>query len=258
MILKPNDWVPHTKITHSFDNGSSAMTNLAVAAAQRSQQQGEGRWLVDTLENNDSDEDSDVIGELASGIKQHVEDKNTTDQLNNASMDALADQLYTIVPTINENQAIGFDDQDSDDSNVEIDVNNSTKPDRRKSNHGATQRNSYSKDQKLAAIGMRDQGKCSDEISFSLGVPKSNVEKWCSAKGREKIMKDLYRTAVSQNPRGYTNPKSNDMLSFPIQSTGIKILISATYIVIYFSCREFKQSEYSKSILDVNLANTWK
>lgn len=71
-------------------------------------------------------------------------------------------------------------DSDSDSSVGRHDIE--PKTDRRRFNRGTQQRKSYSKDTKLSVIGMRDQGKCTDEISMTMGIPKSNVEKWCSAK----------------------------------------------------------------------------
>lgn len=54
--------------------------------------------------------------------------------------------------------------------------------DRRKLNHGAPTRKSYSKEVKRRSIALRDSGLSVDEIAKILDTAKSNVEKWCSAK----------------------------------------------------------------------------
>lgn len=62
------------------------------------------------------------------------------------------------------------------------------KEDKRRFNRGLDQRRSYLKEEKIFVMLMKDTGKTADEISNSTGVSKSNVEKWCSEKVREKML----------------------------------------------------------------------
>lgn len=65
------------------------------------------------------------------------------------------------------------------------------KVDKRKTNHGASHRRSYSKEDKLKCIKLRfEENKTTEEIAKIMVTAKSNVEKWCSAKVRKILLDD--------------------------------------------------------------------
>lgn len=72
------------------------------------------------------------------------------------------------------------------------------KEDKRKFNRGLDQRRSYLKEEKIFVMLMKDAGKSAEDISHLTGVSKSNVEKWCSDKVREKVLIKFKNT--TRNP----------------------------------------------------------
>mmetsp|Transcript_8074 Transcript_8074/g.17571 ORF Transcript_8074/g.17571 Transcript_8074/m.17571 type:complete len:346 (+) Transcript_8074:493-1530(+) len=76
----------------------------------------------------------------------------------------------------------------TDNSTVVSVYSHEGKEDRRKFNRGRDQRKSYSKEQKLAVIEMRDTGLTFIAIAARTGMIRANIEKWCSDLTRRKIM----------------------------------------------------------------------
>eukprot|EP00595_Chromulina_sp_UTEXLB2642_P002980 CAMPEP_0196768030 /NCGR_PEP_ID=MMETSP1095-20130614/42263_1 /TAXON_ID=96789 ORGANISM="Chromulina nebulosa, Strain UTEXLB2642" /NCGR_SAMPLE_ID=MMETSP1095 /ASSEMBLY_ACC=CAM_ASM_000446 /LENGTH=382 /DNA_ID=CAMNT_0042137045 /DNA_START=473 /DNA_END=1621 /DNA_ORIENTATION=- len=179
------------------------MANLASLASQRSAIEtskqgisgGDGLWLVKQVndtdnDDNDSETDSDRSATL-NRIEDTISANQPTEEIETSVTTTALDSLANIITT---NEPIVQANNSSSDNSVGLD--------RRKFNHGLQQRKTYTKETKLTAISLRDQGKCSDEIAATMGIPKSNVEKWSSTQGREKIMRHVYNDMITNN----TNP----------------------------------------------------
>eukprot|EP01035_Chromulina_nebulosa_P020428 gene20428-26508_t len=204
--LKPPDYVPpiKNKPANNSDNRFDSMANLASLASQRSAIEtskqgingGDGLWLVkqvnDTdIDDNDSDSDLSDQSTTINRIEDTVSANQPTEVIEPSIPPTALDSLANIITT---NEPIVQANNSSSDNSVGLD--------RRKFNHGLQQRKTYTKETKLTAISLRDQGKCSDEIAATMGIPKSNVEKWSSTQGREKIMRHVYNDMITNN----TNP----------------------------------------------------
>uniref|UniRef100_A0A7S3GY27 Uncharacterized protein n=1 Tax=Spumella elongata TaxID=89044 RepID=A0A7S3GY27_9STRA len=74
------------------------------------------------------------------------------------------------------------------------------KNDKRKFNRGASQRRSYTKEEKLSVINMKDSGMSYDDISKQTGFSRVNMEKWCSVKGREAIATKASKASIHEKP----------------------------------------------------------
>jgi hypothetical protein len=241
LILKPDNWVPtidqravhrSSAQTSSKDMSSmriidmdksrletaDTMANLVSAAMADGssnglhEEAGDGLWLMKQVshdseidenfdeEDSDSENDSDAIVNSTAAAAMRV-----------SKLAMPASVPFSSLSNDHHDQAITLAERNKpgtmaasfihDEDGNEMSGDNENKSDRRKFNRGTQQRKSYTKDTKLSVIGMRDQGKCTEEISTVMGIPKSNIEKWCSAKGREKILRDIYRDVISQRPR---------------------------------------------------------
>lgn len=94
-----------------------------------------------------------------------------------------------------------------------------SKEDRRKNNRGLDHRRSYLKEEKVLVMWLKDAGKSADEISLMTSVSKSNIEKWCSDKTREKILVKFSGTPSSV--AASTSNNAGETLSAYLNDTGL-------------------------------------
>jgi hypothetical protein len=114
-------------------------------------------------------------------------------------------------PTIsNTNSHVISADQDPDSDP------DTGRADRRKNNRGLDHRRSYLKEEKILVMWLKDCGKSADEIAQFTQVSKSNVEKWCSDKTREKILAKIRSTGSG----------SGDVLGSTLDAAGLHFLQS--------------------------------
>lgn len=198
--------------SHSVKDSQDSLSTIAYSGTQLSINNGpeslssQNKLPRDMLSSSSKDAD-DGIDRLATVSASQPILPSTTNDISSRSSAIQSSKMSAISSQHLLTQSSGVTaemDSDSDSSVGRHDIE--PKTDRRRFNRGTQQRKSYSKDTKLSVIGMRDQGKCTDEISMTMGIPKSNVEKWCSAKGREKILRDIYKDVVNHRPQVYGMP----------------------------------------------------
>eukprot|EP01033_Poteriospumella_lacustris_P009671 gene9671-6921_t len=91
-----------------------------------------------------------------------------------------------------------------------------SREDRRKNNRGLDHRRSYLKEEKILVMWLKDCGRSADEIAQLTRVSKSNVEKWCSDKTRDKILAKYRHTSAGSG--------AGDVLASSLDANGLHFL----------------------------------